>query len=500
MANVPVTVVFSSTEKRTNSTKKVTGGESIGCFLKDRNSIIEPELLVRKDNPTDIFKWNYFTIPDYNNRGYFVTDIISETSKLWWVKGQVDVLGTYHDQIMETDAFVMYSKSRYNSMIPDERVKVTDRSEIHAVEQTLNWASETGCYILTVVSRTSDGTTGPAQAYIMDKAGLSSVSQVLNSDQWMQQVLEWLTGDPFDAIVSCMWCPFNMSQVAHGGSTIEPFGFPLGAGLVADLYTDSTLTIEPYIPYVTTYFNPETGAEEHGWADFRNVEPYTEYFLWLPGAGLVQIPMVNLIGYGTTQPKFNITTQISVPTGEVHYSVHRINDVKSGSSAPSDKILEVKGNLGVSIPVSNRSGGFVTGLQRAIGAATSLGLSMSTSGLWSGILGAQAVEQGASMTASMHQHNTNIEGNLGGWLLNDEELTRIVCITRQFLSSDSPSNLARTVGRPLFATCRLGDLSGITRCSGAYVEAEGATQFEQERLSQLINSSTNFIYGGVIIE
>lgn len=503
MPNTPIDVIFTSTDKRTNSTKLVEGGETIQCFIKDNNSIIEPELLIaRRGSPEDFFTWNYFTIPAFN-RSYFVTDVVSEDSRQWWIKGDVDLLGTYRDAILDTDAFIMYSQSMYNSMLPDNRIKISDRSETHAVEQPLNWASEDGCYLLTIMSKTATGETGPAQTFAMDKGGLALVAETLNSNNWLQQMLEWVTGDPMDAIISCMWAPFNWDTISHGGSTIEPFGFPLGAGRIADLTHGGMTLIEPYVPYVSSYWNPETGAIEYGWADFRNVEPYTEYYMWLPGAGLVTIPMINIIGYGKDQPRFNVEWTISVPTAEIHYSIRRINDIRSGFTSPSEKVLEVKGSLGVSIPVSSRSGNFVTGLTHAIGAAVSGVLAVETAGtsaLASAAYGASAIEMGVSATKNVLQQATNVEGNLGGWLLNDEELTRIVCITRQFITSDSPSQLARTVGRPLFATRRLGDLTGVVKCSGAFVKAQGATMLEQERLSQLLNSSTNFIYGGVIIE
>ena len=266
MANIPIEVIFRSTDKRTNSTKLVEGGEVIKCFLKDNNSIIEPELLIRKDNPSEIFDWNYFTIEEFN-RSYFITDIISEDSRQWWVKGHVDLLGTYREEILNTDAFIMYSASHYNSMLPDDRLKLSDRSVVNTVEYELPYSSTTGCFIITIVTDNADGSTGPAETFVMSKADLMKLSEALNDTTWAAQIQKYFTGNPMDALISCTWVPFDYIQLSKEVKTVSPFGYPLMTALTVDKQINGSFTVDPYVPYYTEYYNPETREMDRGYAD-----------------------------------------------------------------------------------------------------------------------------------------------------------------------------------------------------------------------------------------
>lgn len=45
----------------------------------------------------------------------------------------------------------------------------------------------------------------------------------------------------------------------------------------------------------------------------------------------------------------------------------------------------------------------------------------------------------------------------------------------------------------------LGSHTGLVKATGVWVEAE-CTDTEHQLIAQFVNSSTNFIYGGLIIE
>ena len=481
-----------TTSKRVNSTLFVENGTLYDCFLREGTSIFKPILLLTVDVPEDFLKNNYFRIPAFN-RSYYVTDAVMETSRNIRVTGEIDLLGTYRSQVLSSKAYIMYSQSSYDSMLSDERIKADLESTQYWDYNVMSDIDLAGTYILTIASDDPSGKFGSVQAYAMDQNQMKRLANKLNDTSILAQLKEFWTGNLLDSIVSCIWIPVKSNWVANPNIvSIDVMGVSLSQGyrITNEKYSTS-IEITPHVPYKYTSYDEETGAIlDESWRDFRNCEPYTEYYLWLPGYGLCQIHMGDIIADGQDEPKFQLNYTVSTMTGEIMYTVCRENVNNPSYNQVGSVVQTIHGNFGVNIPISNRQGGFMDAAAKALSAGVMLATGHEVSG---------AVALIDAMKTSV-SHASSTQGTLSGWVTSDAQLAGVYSITRVFNTTDSPSNLASTVGRPSFRSATLSSLKGITRCTGCYPRLEGATKYEQEQLSQLINSSTNFIYGGIIIE
>lgn len=499
MANFPVHVKLTTTDKRANSTKYVESWDTeIECYIKDNTSIMEPTLLIRYTYPAELFSQNYFYIVEWN-RFYFITNIESEDSRQWWVTGTIDLLATYREEILDSEAFVMYAESSYNASLRDSRLPLGVGSKFSTQTYPMVTHDYTGCFSLTVMSEEVSANTGFVQSYILDINQMAELAKVLNTADIIKELMEIWTGDISAAITSCVWIPFRKTLISDNQShEIKLSGITIGHGAYALKNFEYPYTIRPYIPnYGIT---EENGITTYTYLNYLNVSPYTVYKIWLPGAGIYELPIEDFLEDGISEgSKLGIIVKevMSPVNGDVNYIIANTDsDYPDGYG-----VIDIRGNLGVSIPITSVSGNFVNGILQVAVAAASARLIPEIEDPWrKGMATISAVESGVSGAISMASHNTTASGNVGGWILNKYEVENMYVTTQEFAISDSPSNIASTIGRPLHKRMYLRNLTGLVKCTGCFPQLTGATWFEQERLSQLVNSSTNFIYGGIIIE
>lgn len=89
--------------------------------LRDETDIVDPEILVEFDGA--LVDCNYMHISALN-RYYFITKIESVRTKLWRIYAHCDVLKTYAQGILNTEAVVARSESKYNLYLNDAMFKV----------------------------------------------------------------------------------------------------------------------------------------------------------------------------------------------------------------------------------------------------------------------------------------------------------------------------------------------------------------------------------------
>lgn len=89
--------------------------------LRDETNIVDPEILVEYSGA--LVNVNYMHIQTLN-RYYFITKIESVRTNLWRVTGHCDVLKTYAEGILGTEAVVARSETRYNLLLNDSMFKV----------------------------------------------------------------------------------------------------------------------------------------------------------------------------------------------------------------------------------------------------------------------------------------------------------------------------------------------------------------------------------------
>lgn len=90
--------------------KSITDIRTLTGTLRDECSIINPKILIRMDDVSDLKNCNYMSIAEFG-RKYFVTDIVSVTHNTIEVSGHVDVLETYKDEIDKNTAIIARQSS-----------------------------------------------------------------------------------------------------------------------------------------------------------------------------------------------------------------------------------------------------------------------------------------------------------------------------------------------------------------------------------------------------
>lgn len=85
--------------------------------------------------------------PDYNyfyfeNRYYWVTDIVSVANNLWEISGAIDPMTTFRNHIFNTQAFVLYD-STPNTQLPDNRLAIETDCEAQISTANMPWGFST---------------------------------------------------------------------------------------------------------------------------------------------------------------------------------------------------------------------------------------------------------------------------------------------------------------------------------------------------------------------
>ena len=205
---------YNNFKKRINSTKQPTGGATMTMTLKAPCSIERPVFTVKDwGSDANYFKWG--------DKYYYVTDVTHVTNDIVQVTGDMDVLASYKTDILNTTAFVEYSSSDDDFTILDNRISTTTSVSINS--STNNFLDEhmltAGRYILSLCSDA-----GVATRYVVDYQGLVDlgywVSDLSDSTTSPARTrIERLFGNIYNAIINCVWTPFEWVHGSAWNST-----------------------------------------------------------------------------------------------------------------------------------------------------------------------------------------------------------------------------------------------------------------------------------------
>lgn len=473
------------TDKPRNSTKQVYPAGSYQCLMKDQTSVVEPVVWIKTTR--NLSNYNYAFIPAFH-RYYYVVNWIPVNAEIWEAHLQVDVLCTYREIIMSTYAFVRYAESDYDTMISDSRLPMTD--VVHAEEeapQKLAFWDAGGSFRLSVASATSLGNNGMADVYALSVSQMKSLAQKLGDRSFVKEVQEYFA-NPLGMVLSCVWVPMATSGIS---TPIQLGDFDTGvsgqAVAVSSLKRDTKMfTIE--LPHKAVL--PD-GSETY--ADYRNVEPYAQYTLTLPGVGIIEIPMASMIKDGSEAPHLNVHAYCSEVTGDITYRVNSL----------ATDLAVVKGTLGVQVPIFNANYNVAGALNSFLGAAGSIGSAVM--GVATGHAGMAiggtigAFSSIVSGVTKMNQSQYTVAGSLGGKENASALPGEIVVTKRWYDTSDTPSSVKKTIGGALFKNKKLGDLTGYVSCEGFHPQVP-CTLWEYNQLQALVSYSGREGFGGIIIE
>lgn len=486
-------VSFGSFAKRKNSTKQPSGlGDARNVKLKDGTSV---------DNPTFILTGNDFNFnyAKWDDRYYFVNNIVSLHNNLTEVSCELDVLATYKSEILGSTQYVCYSNVSGGQWLADTRIPVTKESNVRfeRAEMTTLF-NRNGFYVLTATGK--DG----CHAYAIDRQHLDILLDKLNdwSDELIDDILAgnypWSAGSsavtydftsPESAteslakmnmltgmcgnayaqapscIRSCIWVPFQATPFLGDSKRLFLGSFDTGI----DLFT---VKAEPY-------HNTITRAIPWHYNDWRRM--YEEVYVYLPLSGMVKLAGSELTHLNSINIKYSATAT----DGVVAYMI----DANDGS------VLGTYGgqcsaNYAIGINQQASAGEIVqsiaAGAEKVVSAAINSSvspISMGASAVGMAVEGVVAAYNVADTALTTHASTI---GGIGGGAGVGLDINSTIYTVAHPPVID-PSLMANTMGLPTMKPMQLSNCGGYCQCANAHVEC-AAQAGELNMLDAYLNS------------
>lgn len=507
--------------KRLNSTKAApTAVDTLSCVLKDNCSFIEPVLRIKAETiPT----FNYFKFED---RYYWLTNLVSLANNLWEIHGMVDPLTSFRGHVLNTTAFVLYD-STPNTQLPDNRLGVETDCTAYTSTANMPWAFTTGSGAGTYLIATTGNTDKMDLITLTDQTDNRVGTGVYTIPQSQLKKLgfdlsDWVTGfntiynnfntektrinntyfvpdpDPLKTI-SNFFSGFSYmiqngvdyvtqffrlfaSNILGSGSALSnikasywiPFEVPSTATqtplvtnpthLALGNYTDVITGLQEVIDPVITAVGINVTIPWH-FTDWRNAA-CTEVMLYIPMVGCINIPSDVLKGNDTLNLKFSLNLYSGALAVEVTCDGAQIGTYGTDCAMP---ILIGDSNIDTGA-IINTIGSTVT--KNYVGAGTNALMSFN------------------EMVTSVG----GLGGGAGVGLSNE-----IICICRVHETSQEPSTLLPVIGTPTRQLKTLSTGLGYCQCLNAQVNntAVSGEPYPTQTEIEMIN---NYLNSGVYLE
>ena len=271
-------------KKRRNSTKVPSElGASFELKLKDGCSIYNPSFILSSMDPIN---YNYLK---WNNKYYYIDDIILIRQGLWNVVCSLDVLASYRTEILNTSAFVAYSSNNYDPNIPDARLSSQAKPTItHTNNNLFNTQQAltpeqikggSGTYIVSYV--TDAPTYGLSGCVWCSPLVAKNIAKCLGSrglNEFLLDKLKKQLSNAYQAVLKCTYVPFKWWTTAgevgykppsagggggSSGGTPNPEGFT--PRLTRDGMADLIFYNNPINPFFPNFAPPIVGQGNCTW-------------------------------------------------------------------------------------------------------------------------------------------------------------------------------------------------------------------------------------------
>ena len=369
--------------KRTNSTKRPSGGQEFGIDLKAPCNIIDPEIkIATQSDPTG---YNYCYLPTFS-RYYWVKNW-TYSDGLWNASLTVDTLASYRDQIGYSTEYVVRSSAKFDGTISDGLYPAT--AEVRSVTSAFQGGfSETisgGFFVIGFIAKAANSIGAityvvmtPGNAKKLSAKLLTDVSYLSIDNAEISDSFTKVLFNPYQYIVSCNYFPFDVAELtAHlplvpnvdvGWWSIDIPCWILGAD-----NNNLTKSVSVGIPK-----HPQAASR----GGYCNASPYTDYTIFLQPFGVIPLDASKLWGAAT----LSIQYTVDLFTGD---SILRM------FTDTNQLVHETTAKLGVPIQLSNitfdvpSGGGLLqTGIAAAFGGLQAALTGGSFSDVGNGILNA----------------------------------------------------------------------------------------------------------------
>lgn len=327
--------------KRTNSTKRPSGGQEFGIDLKAPCNIIDPEIkIASQSDPTG---YNYCYLPTFS-RYYWVKNW-TYAGGLWVASLTVDTLASYRDQIGYSTEYVVRSSAKYNGTISDGLYPAT--AEVRSVTSAFQGGfSETisgGFFVIGVIAKAANSIGAityvvmtPGNAKKLSAKLLTDVSYLSIDNAEISDSLTKVLFNPYQYIVSCNYFPFDVAKLtAHlplvSNVDVGWWSIDIPCWILGADNNNLTKSVSVGIPK-----HPQAASR----GGYCNASPYTDYTIFLQPFGVIPLDASKLWGAAT----LSIQYTVDLFTGD---SILRL------FTDTNQLVHETTAKLGVPIQLSN---------------------------------------------------------------------------------------------------------------------------------------------------
>lgn len=375
--------IFYQFAKRTNSTKRPSGGQEFGIDLKAPCNIIDPEIkIATQSDPTG---FNYCYLPTFS-RYYWVKNW-TYSDGLWKASLTVDTLASYRDQIGNSTEYVTRSSAQYDGTISDGLYPAS--AKVQSVTTAFQGGfAETisgGFFVIGFIAKAANSIGAityavmtPTNAKKLSAKLLTDVSYLSIDNTEISDSLTKVLFNPYQYIVSCNYFPFDIAKItAHlplvSSVDVGWWSIDVPCWILGEDNNKLTKSVSVSIP---------KHPQAVGRGGYCNASPYTDYTIFLQPFGVIPLDASKLWGAVT----LSIQYMVDLFTGD---SILRI------FTDSNQLVHETTAKLGVPIQLSNitfdvpSGGGLLqTGIAAAFGGIQAALTGGSFSDVGNGILNA----------------------------------------------------------------------------------------------------------------
>lgn len=376
--------IFYQFAKRTNSTKRPSGGQEFGIDLKAPCNIIDPEIkIATQSNPA---YFNYCYLPTFS-RYYWVKNW-TYSEGLWTASLTVDTLASYRDQIGNSTEYVTRSSAQYDGTISDGLYPATAKvqSVTNAFQGGFSETISGGFFVIGFIAKAPNSIGAityvvmtPGNAKKLSAKLLTDVSYLSIDNTEISDSLTKVLFNPYQYIVSCNYFPFGIAKLtAHlplvSSVDVGWWSVDVPCWILGEDNNNLTKSVSVGIPK-----HPQAASR----GGYCNASPYTDYTIFLQPFGVIPLDSSKLWGATT----LSIQYVVDLFTGD---SILRV------FTDTTQLVHETTAKLGVPIQLSNiafdipsGSGGLLqTGIAAAFGGLQAALSGGSISDVGNGILNA----------------------------------------------------------------------------------------------------------------
>lgn len=452
--------VYTGFSKEVNSTKQPSGGTNVSCVLKDDTSIIHPAFKLQGVGyDVNYVKWD--------DRYYFVDDIVSLSNNIKEIRCSVDALATYKTQIGASSQYVTRSASQYDEGIIDNLYpgRVYETISDTQINLGLSGNDAQNNYVVGIINKASSAS-GGITYYAMTPTIFSDLLDFLYGGTWLDAPftevsleLQKELVNPFQYIAFIMAFPYNITSGLVQKEV--KFGY-WASGVFAGV-------LAPENRYLNLIAG--TTLPDHPQADTRgkylNASPYTRRILHCYGFGDILLDSIdfihsNAINLSLQIDKFNGTGKLEI-SNNGDANLHQTLFGQIGINVPiSQMTTNVNGNMISEFMQEVKAG--VVNFQRALSLGEQVSIGNSVAGL---------------------NPIVKSQGSLGSGVY----YSKIPHVTSKFINVVPIDNERN--GRPLMQTKTINTLSGFTLVENPDVDIPGTT-YEKEQIMRYMK--TGFYY------